>query len=407
MFLKWMIICCCIGATWLRTPALAAEGKANAKDQKSEFEQRFAPLQAKKPGSAKSLHELADFCRLNLLFDERIRTLRQLVVYFPDDHRARHLLGEMKHGAEWMTYEQAFKSEAQVYEAKGMMYYGERWMPRLQAERTREADRKAIQWSFNSRCDTKHMQVYSALDGTTTRCMALLAENTGYAYQQIYGQIYSMKGNVPLKVYLFANSDEMGAFCQRVGNPMRSPYGFYDSGLQAFLAPAHVEGFPADYQDYIVKHTVVHEMTHALDRQWSSLPKAKYGWMNEGPAEYMGMSRDGLQVVPGYPGAASRANCSAITSTSLEVFVPKALQTDLRQLLSTASLDEWSYPVAGTFIHFLWHGDGGKYRTGYTRFLQMASSKQEPEDLEKALGASLAVLQPRFHEHVARVFVRK
>jgi hypothetical protein len=398
-----ILLCLLAGSQLFAATQSRMEGNP---DPKGDFDRRFLELGKKKPTSVKGLIELAQWCEVFLLFEQREKALRQALEYFPNDAQAHYLLGEVKCGQEWLPIPAAFGKDARENEGKGLAFYGSKWLPKAQAEKARAADRAKIGWEFASRCDCKHMTIYAHMDSTMTRCYATLLENAGFAYEKIYGGFRKMNYSAPLTIYLFPDASAMRAFGSRRNINIPSPFGFYDSGLQTFMGVTHVDGLPEKDQDFAAKHTVVHEMTHALDQLWAGVPVSPYAWINEGPAEYMGGSRLGWLVVPGYTALASAENASTITSDSWNVFVPRALNCDLGAIMSTPRLDAFDYPISGLLVHFLMHGDGGKYRARYVRFLQGPPDKRSPADLEAAIGMRIPDLQVRFREHVSKAYAR-
>lgn len=83
-----------------------------------EFKRRRAKI---KDSDTKGLVELAEWCRLNGLDEQKTAALRDAVKAEPDHPVARAMLGEVKFDGVWMPEQDAFKKQGLVY------YYG-KWV---------------------------------------------------------------------------------------------------------------------------------------------------------------------------------------------------------------------------------------------------------------------------------------
>ena len=177
-----------------------------AEDPGAEYAARAGKLGEKK--DPKGWLALADFCEEHLLWGKREEALRKVVSLSPDNAEAHARLDEVKFGKGWLPVEEAEAKEAEKNQAKGLVFYGAKWVSPKEADKLREADRKAVGWNVEVRIDTPHFRVYSARPLDFSRGLAGLLENEVLAYQRFYGKVWKLEPNpAPFKAYVFADRE--------------------------------------------------------------------------------------------------------------------------------------------------------------------------------------------------------
>lgn len=291
-------------------------------------------------------------------------------------------------------------------EAKGLAFYGDRWIPAGEAGLLRARDREVVGWDLDLRLDTPRFRIYSGKPLSYTRRIVSILESAHEGYRERYAAVWKLEpAPKPLVVYLcgdratFEKAGEMltrgtdGAAVDAV------TAAFYTSGAGVLClgeaARASADKRPRDS---------AHELTHALDHllaghPWPALP----AWVSEGRGEYYGYSVIGRQVLPGLARFHLRDGKPGLLVRSLPGI-------SLRRIVD-AGWDAFNqeaayhYPPSWAFVHFLYHAERGRYAPGFRRFLSGLPARATPGDLESALGATLEELEPRFKRYVLDVLV--
>jgi hypothetical protein len=385
---------------WSFLLALAA-GEGSDRDPAAEFTARSEKLGDRNP---KGWLELATFCEKHRLLSQRDEALRKVLVFSPDNAEAHERLDEVKVGKTWVAADQA--EEAEKGQAKGRVFYGAKWVPPSEAAKLREADRKLVGWPCETRVDTPRVTVYSARPLDFTRRLAALLENEVGAYERLHDKVWKLDAQKKLtaqklKVYLFPDRasclEKLNA--DSGGKAPKAPLGVYYDGTRTMYIGQHsqIEFDPAQ-----VFCTCAHEMVHAMDHL---LARQDLGispfWVWEGRAEYFGYSVHGRKLLPGgfwlHAGGADMPN---VLGKALEAISLREMM-DLREY-GEFGLDD--YALAWAFVHFLYHGEGGKHAAGFQAYLAGIPRKAKLSDFEAAVG-KLSVLEPAFRNYVETVFL--
>jgi hypothetical protein len=378
---------------------LAMAGGAQA-DPASDYAQRAAKLKPWK--DAKAWLRLADFAEDGLLWERRDEALRRALEADPGNAEAHARLDEVKVGEAWLPAEEAWAREAEENLAKGRVLYGAAWVPPGRADSLREADRKQAGWPLEFRFDTPHLRIYSGRPLPFTRRLAAILENEVEAYLRMFGKTYKVDPRpCPFRVYLFADRDTYARVQERETGvaPYAGQGGYYSDTTKVLYVGVNEKGG----SDARVLHLAAHEMSHALDHLAARLPDSMSPmWRAEGQAEYFGYSIRGRRILPGTvtlpPGdTAPKRLAEMIDTASLRDLMALDTEAFMKDSLLT-------YPLSWAWIHFLFHGQGGKHAPGFRTYLQGIPRKRSVADFERAVGR-LSDLEPAFKRYVKESLV--
>ena len=381
--------------------SLAAETAAPVPSAaEKEYEERAAKLP---DGDAKGWLGLADFCEARLLLPQREASLRKVVSAAPDHAEARRRLDEAKVGAEWLPSAEADARVGKEHEGKGEVYYGKAWVGSKAAARA--ADRQQFGWAIQTRVDGPRCVVYSAAPYADARAVSAVVHKVAAGYEALYGKARKLEMPKPFAVHLFGSADEFATQLKRMAKyPGAAPKGF----AGAYTPPVKMMFLSTDIgsggwnQDTLL-HTVAHETLHALDDlaagiQLSAMPT----WICEGRALYSQYSLVGRQWLPGALSVGGTDGRGmevekAYKTASLEPL----LGLDHKAFMQNAVPN---YAVAWSFTHFLLHGQEGKHRERFLKFVAGCPQKSSPRDFERVV-AKVADLDGPFKTYVETVFL--
>ncbi len=89
--------------------------------RRSRVVEEYVTMSKQIPDTIEAHRELAEWCRMHLLKDERAEQLELLLELDPDDQDARKVLGHVKHNGEWMTRDEMMIS-------RGYVKYNRKWI---------------------------------------------------------------------------------------------------------------------------------------------------------------------------------------------------------------------------------------------------------------------------------------
>ncbi len=367
----------------------APAGEATAE---KEYEARAAKLA---DGDAKGWLALADFCEARLLLPQREAALRKVVAAVPDHPEAHRRLDEVKVGAEWLPGAEADAKATKEHEAKGEVYYGKAWAPAKPGPAARAADRAHFAWPIQTRVDAPECIVYSGVPYDETRAVAVVIHRVAAGYEALYGKTRRLEAFKPFPVHLFGSVDVFAAQFKRMaklqGEVPKGFAGAYTPPVKMMFLSTDIGSSGWDQETLL--RTVAHETTHALDElaagmQMSAMPT----WIAEGRALYSQYSLVGRQWIPG------ALNVGGTDGRGQEVekaYKNASLQTllglDQKTFMQNAGSN---YAIAWSFTHFLLHGQDGKYRERFLRFVAGCPQRSSAKDFERVVARVSALEEP-------------
>ncbi len=380
----------------------AAQDEAPKSPAEKQYEEKAAKLGEK---DVKGWLALADFCETKLLFDKRVEALKKAVEIDPNNADAHGRLDEVKVGDEWIPCAEADARAAKEHADKKEVFYAKAWMPEKSAESKLAGDRKKIGWDIKTRVDGKTCVVYSAASYEETQAVADAVDATTAGYAAMYGKVRRLSLSKPLVVLLFNSGDMLRAEFQRLGKtPTAIPKGF----AGAYSPAAKMEFMSTDIGSTMwtldtMLHTVAHESTHGLDDLGAGMDLNKMPtWIGEGRAIYAQYSLVGRQFLPGalnVPGTDGRGQ--DVEKAYKTVSLAGLLAMDHKTFMQAAAAD---YGVAWSFTHFLLHGEDGKYRDRFMKFVSGCPKNASAADFQKIVGKP-ADLEGPYRTYVEKVFL--
>ncbi len=374
----------------------AGEAPAVSAAEKT-YQQKAAKLTDK---DAKGWKGLADFCEAQLLLDHRIEALRKVLEAAPNDADAHRRLDEVKVGKEWLPCAEADAAAAKEHEAKGEVYYGKAWVFAKDREGPRAADRKQFGWEIQSRIDGKLCVVYSAASYVDTRAVATVIDNAAAGYAAIWGKYRKVKPFKPFNVFLFTKGEDLVSNYKRLVNTSANiPKGFagvYDASVKAMFISTDI-GLASWNTDELLR-SVAHETSHAIDDLSAGMdPRTVPVWIAEGRAVYSQYSLVGRQwlagaVTMGGRDARGKMLEKSYQTASLETLLGLEYVPFMKGDGKTGP--EAHYGQAWSFVHFLMHGQNGKYRDRFIKFVAGCPQNSSIRDFEKTVAKTSELTEP-------------
>ncbi len=378
---------------------------ASAPAPEADYAERAAKLEGKK--DAKAWLKLADFAEEHLLWEKREEALRKALEQDPENAEAHERLDERKWNGEWLPAEEAEAKEAEEKQAKGLVLYGKGWVKAKEADKLREADRKEVGWPMELRLDTPHLRIYSAKPLPFTRRLAAILESEIGVYEKLYGKVLKLDPKpLILRVYVFEDRDTLDRICERNRELIVLSPGvlaWYSSSKTQILC---VMGDLAGPPERSVLQMAATEMNQAIDDLLAhvlvSLGEGGAMWLIKGRAYHLGYSVHGRRILPGV------TTLSADDGT-LQVLAEAIDGVALRNLMG---LDQKAFEangmqnarIAWAWVHFLFHGEGGKHAPGFRTYLQGIPGKAATTHFEMAVGP-LSDLEPAFKRYVKETLI--
>lgn len=172
--------------------------------------------------------------------------------------------------------------------------------------------------------------------------------------------------------------------------------GLYDHGCGILFVRTDTGLGDADH--YL--STMAHEMVHALDHRVSKNIAGKLPtWLHEGRAEHLGTyARFGRTIVPGFVRVDPRSAGPLVLAQAIG-------STSLAELMKAGGSFQFKeYCTSFALVHFLFHGEDGKYADGFRWYLNGLPGKASLADFEARVG-KLAEIEPRYKSYVREVLV--
>jgi hypothetical protein len=385
-----------IAAVLLAATFLAGAGEATTGPQ-TEFAARAAALGA---ADAEGWLKLADFCEQHLLWTERKAALDKVVAFDPENKVARSRLDQAKYKEQWLPIDDAETREAKDKQAEGLVFFQSGWVPAADAQKRLDVLRARVPWSFTMALEGESLIMLSSEEFEFSRKLHCVLENTAKAYRRSHQDVWPLRPlDSKVKVFLFANRNEFKALA---GNPPDDAAGGYNPLMGGGKGCLMISRTPKGTVDEMLI-TAVHELTHALDHRLCGILSMRVpGWIAEGRASYFGHSQLRRQIIPGaicIPPSPSMASMVPNLKNGLQnVPLASLVNLNMQQFNGPRALEH--YALAWAWVHFLYHGDSGKYASGFAQFLKgVPAGKFSQADLETAVG-QLADLEPRFKLYV-------
>lgn len=395
--LRTAVIASSLIASLAAFPVLHGGVRGKSQDPLQEFVTRTEKLGDRNP---KGWLDLATYCEAHRLWDQRDEALRKVVALAPNNAEAHARLDEVKVAKEWLPVEEAEAQEAKAQEAKGRVFYGNAWILANEAERLLQADRKQVGWPCQRRIETSRLILYSGKPLDFTRHVAAVLENEMKAYEEFHGKFLKLAPR-KMKVYLFSDHasflEKYNADTQDTTNSAKRIAGVYDAGHDILYVGGHPDGFvPAQYLS-----CALHEMLHGMDHRFAELPlSAPPHWVWEGRAEYFAYSARGRQV---FPGAFHMHPACDRLPAHLERTMGSLTLTQLLTVEDYARFGPEHQLLAWAFVHFLYHGEDGKYTDRFNAYLTGIAKRSDLKSFEAGVG-KLSELEPAFRRYVDDVF---
>ncbi len=215
-------------------------------------------------------------------------------------------------------------------------------------------------WFYDLTAESEHYICYSTATTEQTEQILDVAEALYTAYTTEFAGLPDLSTDHPkLKLKLYKNREEFKSY-----NPLSGwAEAFYQ---KPYCHQYYSEGEPNPY------HWMAHEATHQLNEEVAHLDLPR--WLNEGIAEYFGTStwRDGQlhlgEVDPNtYPvwcrgdmvfSGDIAADIRAERFIPLETLIKDHGGPDIDEHVNLYYIQWWS------LAHFLYHYEGGRYRSG-------------------------------------------
>jgi len=235
--------------------------------------------------------------------------------------------------------------------------------------------------------DTAHYRIASTADPQVTQRVAEAVETLRQAYVTLLP--VNVARTAPMSLVLYRSREELHRF---VAAP---------SWAEAIYRQPDCHAYPGEGTNPY--HWMLHEAVHQLLVEGSGYRPAR--WANEGFAAYLGASR----IVDGRlrPGTVSDAAYPIWWLRQYRLSGVFDADVEAGQLLPLAELiDSDAADVAGainlhyvhywSFVHFLMHGETGRYREGFLQLLATAGTRS---DFERLIGP-LPEIQAKWYGHV-------
>jgi hypothetical protein len=391
---RWWV---CLLAACASLGATAGQSAAE-----KEYEQRAAKLA---DNDTAGWMALADFCEARLLLVQREAALRKVVAAQPDHAEAHRRLDEVKVGNEWLLNAEADALATKEHEEKGEVYYGKGWVSAKSVGATRSADRNRFGWNIQTRVDAPTCVVYSAAPYDQARAVAVVAHRVALGYEALFGKSRKLEPFKPYPIHLFDSFDVFSTVFKRMAkfvNPIPKGFsGVYTPPVKMMFISTDI-GSSGWNQETLLR-AVAHETFHAMDDLAGGMNAGPMPmWISEGRALYAEYSLVGRQWIPG------ALSVGATDGRGMEV--EKAYKTaSIEKLLSLDSKTFMqnpgpNYAVIWSFTHFLMHGQEGKHRERFMRFLAGCPLRSAAKDFER-LVARTADLEKPYKEYVETVFL--
>jgi hypothetical protein len=148
--------------------------------------------------------------------------------------------------------------------------------------------------------------------------------------------------------------------------------------------------------NHFLWHTVQHEAFH----QFAHFVLSKHlpVWANEGTAEYFGKSLwAGDDYITGVVSPFDRLNIVDMIDDGAMMSFERMMAMDLREW--NRNIDIRNYMQAWSMVHFFVHGQDGKYRKAYDKFLSdMDKGKQWRASFAKRFGVGMKTLEDEYQQ---------
>ena len=210
-----------------------------------------------------------------------------------------------------------------------------------------------------TRYDSPIYIVYTDVQPDDAREAIIRMTKMAYEYHERTKSLFSGQINQQLPFYLFANPKDYAKASQMPGSA-----GVFTGDALMAMALRDAEGHVGIGTWHVVQHEGFHQFVYAVIR--GEIPT----WVNEGLAEYFGegiFTGDGMVT-----GVVSNGRMKRV-QREIEDGSFRGIK-EMMQLSGAewnSRLEIKNYDQAWSMVHFLAHGDGGKYQNAFAQFLQL------------------------------------
>ncbi|MEK7269587.1 MAG: hypothetical protein AAB215_01445 [Planctomycetota bacterium] len=395
------------------TPASPGTGPAApalpaGADPAAEFANRTAA--AEKARTADAWLKAADFAEQYLLWPERRSALKKAIEIDPDNTEAHRRFQEVAFRGRWLSADEAERQEEHEKTAQGMAWWGDGWVEASKAEKSRKEASAELGFDVAIRIDTPYAVVYSQMPLNITRQFASLVANGIEAWRRRYEGAFRIAPPAwRLRVLMLSTGERFHAMCAKDGiSTASTTAGLYSSKNKTLYVGPNTR---PDDEDYM--HIALHELAHGSDNLF--VPDA-YGkrmmWFQEGRADYLGNSVVGRDAVSGamryfyrWNQPTRQLHQGRLRDAAVRIPLKRLFAMPEKEFMASGPNGNDQYILSWAFVHFLFHGDNGRYLPGFRRFLEGFPDKAEAADFESCVGR-FDVLQPAFQKHLDAHFLR-
>jgi hypothetical protein len=349
-------------------------------------------LGAIKRDDAKAWLSLAAWCEKSGLAVEAEHAWRRAASIDPENAEARRKLGHVKRGGAWL--DRAGQAAAEAEKKRGMTLYGLEWVKPEEAERLRKKERAEVGWEFDRKVQGAHWSIYTDAPEETARKVLAVAEAVYEAFVEDLAGTWPLAGGRGLRAYVFKDRER---FMKEANLPTAWAEGYYDGGRRACFCYYD----PANSKNPF--HWFVHEAEHQLVAEVVAGAPGLNAWLSEGYACYYGTSRmrEGRLIL------------GEIDPDTYPTWWRKKYTERLWPLGEFADriaprFGEQKDPnpfylQAWLLVHYLMHGEEGRHRAGFRKFLvEAARGSADTATFEKHVGR-FADLQEGFTRYARSI----
>jgi hypothetical protein len=335
---------------------------------------------------------LAEWCRQEKLLVAHEYCYRSILKLDPEHADARSKLGFAELDGKWLSAVDQLVAK----KSDGHVLFGTAWVKADEAAELLKKERKKVGWDFDLKLQTSHWALYTDADIHTALHVLKVAEATYEAF------VADMVGTLPLKapaepmrVYLFKDK---ARYLKEARLPAAWAEGYYHSERLACFCYYDARN------DKNPTHWFVHEAVHQLMFELIAEPVDLTNWVSEGYACYFGTSK----LVNGAL-KLGQIDPDTYPAWWRDKYVPENFMSlsDLADKIGPALERQRDpnpfYLQSWLFVHYLLHGEEGKYRDAFRKFLvQGYQGKSRTPTFEKTV-APLADLQPGYLKYAKEI----
>jgi hypothetical protein len=266
-----------------------------------------------------------------------------------------------------------------------------------------QAKEITAEWKYTLRLDSKHFALFTTCEKKTVEPVLELAEKL---YEKFWIEFADTGMFMPgkAKIYVFAKLSEYGDFLKSKGTQVRQGKDLIPHfNPWAGAVCVFKEKQSRDY----LHQTSAHEIAHALSVSLMRALRGTGTWVVEGIAHYAGLSiySKTEKIVFGEIHETKKSEMTGYLKRMIkrkEVLGLKQFinlsSNGLRQDFVARNVQCWS------LFHFLQHGENGKYKYGFHRYLNeiCVGRKGDADAFEKCVG-KLSEIEPAYLKYIKKL----